>query len=191
MKMDAIYSWIKNIAFCMIIITAVLNILPNNGYKKYVRVFTGIVLLIVIISPLDLLGSFTSQIDKVFQGITLQTDIKEMSKHMELQQESYYEKSMTTYKEEITNQINEEMKEDKYVVKTLDFTLGVDQGMLGMEIVLKKEDEIKKIMDIEKIVIGESETYTKDKQALILKVKNFVKDFYNIDTGNINISIQR
>ena len=189
--MDAIYSWIKNIAFCMIIITAVLNILPNNGYKKYVRVFTGIVLLIVIISPLDLLGSFTSQIDKVFQGITLQTDIKEMSKHMELQQESYYEKSMTTYKEEITNQINEEMKEDKYVVKTLDFTLGVDQGMLGMEIVLKKEDEIKKIMDIEKIVIGESETYTKDKQALILKVKNFVKDFYNIDTGNINISIQR
>lgn len=49
--LDMVYSWMKNIAFYLVIMTAVLEVLPGNTYKKYVRFFTGLVLILLVLSP--------------------------------------------------------------------------------------------------------------------------------------------
>ena len=49
---EYLYEWIKNIAFYMVLITAVIHILPNSDYKKYIRFFTGMVLVIMLATPL-------------------------------------------------------------------------------------------------------------------------------------------
>lgn len=36
------YQWLQNIAFYLILITAIIQIIPNHSYKKYIRFFTGI-----------------------------------------------------------------------------------------------------------------------------------------------------
>ena len=38
---DYIYEWIQNIAFYLVLVTAVLHAVPNKDYKKYIRFFTG------------------------------------------------------------------------------------------------------------------------------------------------------
>lgn len=50
--LDYIYQWIENIAFYMIIIVAVLQMCPGNSYKKYIRFFAGLILIIMLIGPI-------------------------------------------------------------------------------------------------------------------------------------------
>lgn len=48
---DYLYEWIQNIAFYLVLVTAVLHAVPDKAYKKYVRFFTGLVLILMIITP--------------------------------------------------------------------------------------------------------------------------------------------
>ena len=57
--LDAMYEWMKNLAFYLVIVTAVLEVLPGEAYRKYVRFFAGIVLILLILTPLlQVTGSF-------------------------------------------------------------------------------------------------------------------------------------
>ncbi len=51
MKVDVVYEWIKNLAFYLVIVTAVLEILPGDSYKKYIRFFAGLVLILLTVTP--------------------------------------------------------------------------------------------------------------------------------------------
>ena len=54
---DYIYEWVRNIACYMVLVTAFIQIVPGNDYKKYIRFFTGIILIILLMTPvLKLLG---------------------------------------------------------------------------------------------------------------------------------------
>ena len=48
---DGIYSWIQNVACFFILLTAVMNFLPDNSYKKYVQFYMGMLLILVILPP--------------------------------------------------------------------------------------------------------------------------------------------
>lgn len=55
--MEFLYEWTKNLAFYMIVVTMVIQIVPGEGYKKYVRFFVGLILIIMLAQPiLKLLG---------------------------------------------------------------------------------------------------------------------------------------
>lgn len=55
---DYLYEWIQNIAFYLVLVTAVLHAVPDKAYKKYVRFFTGLVLILMIVTPvLKLFGT--------------------------------------------------------------------------------------------------------------------------------------
>lgn len=46
-----IYQWMQNLAFYMVMVTAVMHVVPNPDYRRYIRFFTGIVLVIMLASP--------------------------------------------------------------------------------------------------------------------------------------------
>lgn len=50
--LNYIYEWMENIAFYMVLIVAVIQMLPNSSYKKYVRFFAGMILILMMIGPL-------------------------------------------------------------------------------------------------------------------------------------------
>lgn len=57
--LDVIYEWIKNLAFYLVIMTAALEVLPGTAYKKYIQFFTGLVLILLVMTPvLKLTGTF-------------------------------------------------------------------------------------------------------------------------------------
>lgn len=54
---DYLYEWIQNLAFFLVIVTAVLQIIPGSGYKKYVQFFSGMVMILLMLTPvLKLVG---------------------------------------------------------------------------------------------------------------------------------------
>ena len=49
--LEYIYEWIENIAFYMVIVVAVLQMVPGESYKKYIRFFVGMILILMLTGP--------------------------------------------------------------------------------------------------------------------------------------------
>ena len=74
-----LYGWIMNAAFYLVIFTAVLHVLPGEQYQKYVRFFTGLVIVVLLFSPLfKLLG-----MEQLFQGFRENAEYRQLQKEME------------------------------------------------------------------------------------------------------------
>ena len=47
-----LYEWLKDISYYLILVTSVLYVLPSNSYRKYIRFFTGLVLILLLLNPI-------------------------------------------------------------------------------------------------------------------------------------------
>ena len=68
MKMRTeIYQWMKNLAFFHVLTTAVLHILPDKRYEQYIRLFMGLLLALMICTPVFALVGKSSELLNGFQ----------------------------------------------------------------------------------------------------------------------------
>ena len=49
---ETIYEWMKNLAVLDLFFTAVMNFLPDGKYNKYIRHFLGLLLILLLITPI-------------------------------------------------------------------------------------------------------------------------------------------
>ena len=50
--LDYIYQWIENVAFYMVLVVAVIQMIPGESYKKYIRFFVGMILILMLSGPI-------------------------------------------------------------------------------------------------------------------------------------------
>ena len=50
--LEFIYEWIENIVFYLVIVVAVLHMVPGESYKKYIRFFVGMILILMLSGPI-------------------------------------------------------------------------------------------------------------------------------------------
>ena len=46
-----LYQWMKSLAFFHVLTTALLHILPDKRYEQYIRLFMGLLLVLLIYLP--------------------------------------------------------------------------------------------------------------------------------------------
>lgn len=188
-----IYQWIKNIAFYMILITAVMNVIPNNNYKKYINLFTGIVMIILVISPISKLLGASTRLDSNFikniynqEIVNLKVDAYQIS-------DTSSSKLLEEYKNEISNQIEEIVNKEGYFVVKSKIVMNEDResdnygNLEGIEVVLSTQEKKNQKILVDKIQIGQKQFENPEE----ISVKNVIDDFYNVGLDNINVSIQR
>ena len=74
--MEAVYEWIRSLVFYLILMTTVLNFLPDRKYEKYLRLFTGMVFILLVFGPLGDLTGLEERMAGAFGRITFQNDVK-------------------------------------------------------------------------------------------------------------------
>ena len=73
-----VYRWMQNLAVYMILVTAFLQALPENSYRKYVRFFCGLLLTVLLAQPvLDLMGE-AGQVTELYRMAEYEQMIKEI-----------------------------------------------------------------------------------------------------------------
>lgn len=73
-----LYEWAQDLSVYLILITAVFHALPDSGYKKYIRFFTGLVLVFMMAAPvLKILGS-DGQVMNFYKSREYEKKIEEM-----------------------------------------------------------------------------------------------------------------
>lgn len=59
--LEQLYGWIQNIAAYLILVSAVMQAVPGKEYKKYIQFFSGLVLILLLFTPvLKLTGMETT-----------------------------------------------------------------------------------------------------------------------------------
>ncbi len=201
-----IYSWVKNIVIYMIINTIVMNLLGNKSYKKYVSIVSGMILVLIVISPLVKLLKLDDSLDYFlkYNDFTMESiEFKEELKHVTEQQD---EEVFAEYEKKIKSQVSDLLLDENVYMKTCSITFDKDAesdtfgAIIGMD-VTGSTDQISQAsgnnlqienIEIPKIEIGE---YNREKEEKLLSpleisIKNQISNFYNMEQGNINISIQ-
>ena len=67
-------SWLKSLVGYMLIVSITMQILPNKKYEQYVKLFTGFLLMILILQPLLKIGSADSFLENKIAQFVLQQE---------------------------------------------------------------------------------------------------------------------
>ena len=147
--MEAVLSWIKEFLIIYLILTILMHLVINDQYKKYLRFFSGIILLTALVSPvMKLLGS-AGQLESLvsYEAFWEQLDsTRQDTQKMEFLQNDHYVKK---YEKAVAQDILERAGRQGYPVIRVSADLTKDYETTDVSIwleVLKQaeqKDEIK------------------------------------------------
>ena len=139
--MDGILSWIKEFLIIYLILTILMHLTACDQYKKYLRFFSGIILLMALISPvLELFGS-AGKLESLisYEAFWEQLDsTRQDSKKLEFMQNDHYiRKYESVIADEImlqakdrelpVSQVQVELTED-YEISSVSVWLGISES---------------------------------------------------------------
>ncbi|MDF2845028.1 MAG: putative rane protein [Herbinix sp.] len=205
--MEEIYSWIRNIVIYLLINTIIMNLLGNKSYKKYVSIVSGMILVLIVISPLIRLMKLEENLDYFLQANDFAVEASDFKSDLNRMEEAQVDAIFADYKEKIQEQVKDMLLKEKVYIKNFNITFDYDNEsttfgeILRMDITakLKKEDEEEQVdnlsidaIEIERIIFGKDDNSQLEElpSPLEIELKTELSDFYNIEPGNININIQ-
>jgi len=204
--MDVIYAWVKNIVIYMILNTIIMNLLGNSSYKKYVSIVSGMILVLIVISPLINVMELDKKFDYLLLSNNFSIETSDFKSDLNKMEEQQSDVVFTEYEDRLKTQVTEMLLEEGVYLTS--FHLTIDQEVknatfgyiLGMDITagLNKEKVNSDVIpSVDEIEINPINIKGQEEKAEInllspmeINIKKRLSDFYNIEPDNINISIQ-
>ncbi|TCT16916.1 stage III sporulation protein AF [Natranaerovirga pectinivora] len=195
-----IQDWVKNILIYLIIITIIQSLLPQGQYVKYIKVFTGLILMIIVLMPVVSISGLDKQINYSLLGERYQLDqglMKKQYKELSKQQE---ELILSAYRTELENQIKFLLNQEDIFVSQVSVTLESDfesnnfGNIKSIDLVASfKEVRNSSTVKIDRIIIThDNSTIVKTPEEIIFekRIKSILIDFYKLPSDNININMK-
>ena len=98
---EFLYGWIRDIAFYAILMTVILHLLPEEGHMKYVRFFMGLVLMLVVLSPLLSVAGLSGTLDSIYAEQTYDEELQDFTRR-QAELEADYAREIEKRKQEMT-----------------------------------------------------------------------------------------
>lgn len=76
--MDGIYAWVRNIVYYLIFMTIITNLLPAGKYEKYLRLFAGCILILLVMKPLTGSLRLEEKINAIFRSVSFENEAGEL-----------------------------------------------------------------------------------------------------------------
>ncbi|HIY30445.1 MAG TPA: stage III sporulation protein AF [Candidatus Mediterraneibacter avicola] len=90
--LEEIYGWIQNISIYLIVTAAVMHAVPGKEYEKYVRFFSGLVLILLLFTPLLRLTGREESFQNIYQSNEYELEKKAIEEAQEwFEDESFLE----------------------------------------------------------------------------------------------------
>jgi len=202
--MNVIFDWVRNIVIFLILNTIIMNLLGNSSYKKYVSIVSGMILLLIVVSPFLKLLNMDEILDYYLNTNIFQSDMSNFQSELRLMEDKQKDVVFAGFKDNIREQVAEFLEADGLYLYELDvvFNQSIDSNSFGeiesLEIkagYIEDEGLPVNIIHIDKINISNS---IKDKNIFEnnlfspeeIQIKKRLSDFYKMKQDNINISIQ-
>lgn len=95
--MTGLLEYIKNIGFFLILVSVVCNALPENGFKKYCKLFCGLVLVVLVLTPINAILNFDGDIGEIFAAGSYEGQVKELESKLMMQEKLQMDTALEQY----------------------------------------------------------------------------------------------
>ncbi len=182
--MEGVYQWVSSILCFLIFVYGIKALLPSKKYEKYIRFFTGMILILLVIQPVMGGLNLEDRLAYYFENISFQRESEDLkreilgieSKRLERVIEEYegaVERDVKAMAEGMGFQVErvevsiekEQEAQDYGTVTHIRMVLGREEGRGEWEEEEEEEKEIGEMIRIGDIEIEPVEVETKDTAA--------------------------
>lgn len=192
--MEAIISYVKTVLFFLLFVNLVMQLLKGSSYERFVRPVCGMILVILIIKPILLFfGAEEQVLFAAEQKISLFLAQSEPN-YREEEQNGYEFAVLEEYKKELTAGLAELLQDEGLFLVSAEFTVSAEEKdfgtIRGLTVLAEKEGrQTPGRIEIAPVVFEKEKT--KDIiSAEEIRIKDKLKDFYQLRDGNIYVNIK-
>jgi stage III sporulation protein AF len=154
-----IKDWVTRVVVTVIFMVLVDMVLPNNNFKKYAKIATGLIVMITILSPVFRLFDSGINIEQKIQTYIYAFENDKTNFDRMAAEKEFNEKTIEAYKEKLKNSIEQSLYNKtgkKYSVQNMDINEDTESINFSeikyME--LRQNSQEEGIKPVEKVTIG-------------------------------------
>ena len=186
------YGWIEDITVYMIVVTLIYKLSANSSYKPYIKLFTGLLMIIIIMTP----------IAKIWNG-DMDLSLKKERYDWEIEsarisEEFYTEESkkimLNTYQEKVEEQVRSKLEEYDLFLSDLEIAFGEGEEygvikQMHMTVSYEKDNSNQdNQIQVGEIAFSENKTVS---SVVELKLKDWFYDMYGVTGEQVNIYLKK
>ncbi len=126
--MEELFSWIRNITYYLIFITVVGNLLPNKKYEKYIKLFAGMVLILLVLKPITGGLRLDDTLAYYFESISLKKEAGELTGKLSAMEGKRLESMIARYEEAVGTDLKSMAETDGFYCRESRAEINQDQG---------------------------------------------------------------
>lgn len=210
--MEKIYSLVKDIVVYLILVTIIMNLVGKSSYRKYISIFTGMVLILIIAKPVVSLFNLSDTFNYYFDNNLFMVEAKGYNDELMAADEKGKQAILTEYQNIVKNQIEMVLNRYNLYPSSMNTLLDTDEssGDYGMitEITIvaafTREDSTVESSDIkvDKIMINQdikiegkekkeqSDTESGAYEDTKKKIREELSNSFQIEQDQIHITIE-
>ncbi|MCM3617634.1 stage III sporulation protein AF [Sutcliffiella horikoshii] len=204
--MSYLTDWITSIILFILLATVVEMLLPNSSMQKYTKLVIGLLLIVVILTPI--LKLLSTDMDELFAKMTTHSSynsetntenlIEMKKKEIQASHAAYIlDKAAVLMKEDVEEELRESygltVKDLKVVVKNEDqlTEMPIEENIESVVILLEQADQKTAIQVVKPVQIDTSrqkEPASSSKEEG--KIANFLADRWQLQPTNISVAVE-
>ena len=207
--MKMLLEYIRNIGYFLILMSLVSNVMPDNSYKKYCRMFCGLILMVLVINPFYNLLNLDGDLSDAFANASYKSQVEDLENQLINNDSSMKGRIIEEYEQLIMDEcqgiaadeglyildVKVDILEEEDMTLTginMTVTTDVDRYLEEQE---KKNDNVNREykINIDKIEVGDNEGVEIENKAadsldpMVISFVNRVGEFLKIDTSIIHV----
>lgn len=167
--MDGLYVWIRSVACYFLFMSVLDQLLPDRKYVKYIRLFGGMILILLVFHPLTGSLHIEERISRYYEEFVFQHEADDLKQEILGMEQRQLAEMIRQYEQAIARDIKVMAEDTGMAVESCAVKLcgDMDQEQFGkvqkieLEVSGGQEDEAdeseNEIKKIDKIVIGQTE----------------------------------
>lgn len=215
--MEEIYAWVRNITCYLILTTVMGNLLPSKKYEKYLKLFAGMVLILLVMQPLTSGLRLEDKITYFFESISFKQESDDLKKELLGMENKRLNGMISQYEGAVAMDIEAMVKASGFCKKEIKVTIESDQeseqyGMVTAVVMVigpSIQDQpgetgqspvfepIAPVSPIEPVEIKEdqepkdvSRAERRSGDEAVNSLKSKISDYYNLEAEHVEIQLE-
>lgn len=193
--MQSVTEWVKQLACFYILSNLFVSILPSSAYKKYVRTFIGVLIIMLVMNPLIAFFKNGVNFDSMLNIEMSKLQNSDTMMWMKISGSDSYSTILENYKDEIQKDIDKKAWEYALYVNDFDIEINTDSSSEDFGKITRifvsvsecKKDDI--YIEIKKINANADKDADSELSPECIKIKEYIASQYGVEEGNIKIAI--
>jgi len=183
---EAIYSWMRNLAYYYLFYSVIMNILPDHQYRSYIKDFMGVLLIILLLSPILAFFKMDHQLTAKVALARMEEDYKAAADSSIVLEEKNHDYQQYAYEKEIESQITQLLQKHELYVWDMQITLEGEEVFLIKRIYVLAGS----VPNQEEYRVGEVIINPETESSEVINIKKELQEVYQMNPVNIIINIQ-